>query len=196
VTEVGAQLSPEDSPAASGRRGRLVRRSWLRKALVGALALLTAGFLYSLAAWYPAHELADQENGAAEVVRGFSLALTNFEPSTIDSDFTRLLGYATGQFLAQARATFASQTVRSLVETDEVASRGQVASLFVRLPAHLGHMSFYVEIDTTSVSKEVTKAQFDTIDLLVSLVQTDGAWRVSAVQTVRPGGPLGLSAGG
>ncbi|MHB8682524.1 MAG: hypothetical protein ACYDA2_10585 [Acidimicrobiales bacterium] len=176
-----------------GRRGRLSRPVWPapaggRRWLVPVLALyavvmtvLTIGFAV---AWSNLSSQNDSRATMVTVARDFVLALTNFKPNTVDSDFRAISSYATGQFAQQSNQFFGS-SIRQQLEAAQAQSQGQIRYAYVQdFSGDQGKV--YVEVDQTYANNRVTTPTTDVLQVVLDLTDTSGGWKISAVTVLNP----------
>ncbi|MHB1503343.1 MAG: hypothetical protein ACYCTL_05540 [Acidimicrobiales bacterium] len=165
--------------ATSGRRRFRVGR-------VAVAALLVAGWAGALGfglAWAGQRNLAARTDAVKQVSSDFVMALTNFTPSTVDADFSRVIGFSTGTFSGQAHRFFDSQ-IRQQLETALASSRGQVRHLFVQ-SLQGNDATVYAVVDQTYVNSKTRTPQADTLRLVLGLTDMPVGWRVSTVSVLQ-----------
>ncbi|MHB1584091.1 MAG: hypothetical protein ACYCU7_12955 [Acidimicrobiales bacterium] len=189
-----ADPSPVRAEGASRRRPPAERR---RRRLVALLAVVaglgiagTAGFGV---AWSDLHSEQQGEAQARAAATTFLSALTNFDAKTVDADFGRITGMATGQFAGQARQFFNS-TIRQELENALATSRGQIRGLYVQSYGG-GQASVYGVVDQLYANNKISSPQSDVLRIVVDLTQVGSAWKVADV-TVLEGPTLGAGNGG
>ncbi len=116
----------------------------------------------------------------------FLMSLTNFNPNTVDADFARISGYATGNFANQAHQFFGTK-IRQELETTRAASRGQVRHLFVEsLSARSA--SVYAVVDQTYANAKMGAPNADVLRLVLQLDRAPGSkfWKIADVTVLQP----------
>ncbi|HEX9991854.1 MAG TPA: hypothetical protein VGB14_02900 [Acidimicrobiales bacterium] len=164
-------------PSGPGRRRLLVPLL----AVVAALGLVgTAGF-----AWAWNGERADDaaRAGMASTARDFLVALTNFDGATVDRDFDAIVGYATGDFAAEADRFFGSD-VRAALKEVQAASRGEIRSLYVQdFTGDRGRV--FAVVDQTIANNRFPAPQADELRLDLGLQRSGGSWMVYDVKVLQ-----------
>ena len=184
--DVGGTAAPAARPRhAGGRR-------W-RRALPWALAVLgLVGTLVFGHAWASQNARTGQEAQVRTVSSDFLLALTNFDAKNVDADFTRIQGYATGDFAKQSNQFFGS-TIRQQLEAALASSRGQVRSLYVQSLSD-GQASVYGVVDQTYVNDKMSSPSADQLDIVTDLTDGSSGWKISDVTVLND--PTTTGAGG
>jgi Mce-associated membrane protein len=183
-----------DAPGGASDAGLPRRRRWYRSAAIPwallVLALTAAAIFASL--WQRAQAL---ENRRAEIVSTadhFLAALTTFKAATIESDVTRIRGYAVGDFADQVGQFFGPSTVASIKRAG-VVSVGSVRSVFVQTVN--GSTATVLGVVNESVTNTSTPTpRTEVVRVVVELIQTRSGWRVDKVdvlQTPDQSSPLG-----
>ncbi len=158
-----------------------VSRGALLLVLVTIVSLISA-LIFGLA-WSSDQGYKAQEAQVRSVSSGFLLSLTNFDPKTIDADFSRIQSYATGSFAAQSKQYFNSPIRQELIAAI-ASSRGQIRHLFIESLKHNSAQTYGV-IDQTYVNSKVKVPQTDTLRILLGLTHTSFGWRISTVTVLR-----------
>ena len=186
--DVGGTAAPAARPRhAGGRR-------W-RRALPWALAVLgLVGTLVFGHAWASQNARTGQEAQVRTVSSDFLLALTNFDAKDVDADFSRIQGYATGDFAKQSNQFFGS-TIRTQLEAALASSRGQLRSQYVQSLGN-GQASVYSVVDQTYVNNKMQSPAADELQIVTDLTQVGGAWKVGDVTVLdNASGATGTSSG-
>jgi hypothetical protein len=169
--------------ARRGRRASTGIPRWL----VGVLAV-TAGLGIAFAAlfgiWWNGQRVQSNNRAAAQhTAQNFLIALTNFDSRSINSDFGRITGYATGDFAKQAQQFFGPQ-IRQQLEASQAASRGQISSLYVQ-SATGNNASVYAVVDQTIVNNKFSAPQADELRFVLTLNKLSAGWRVGEVTVLQ-----------
>jgi hypothetical protein len=137
-------------------------------------------------AWSSEHALVQQEAQVRAVSSGFLTALTNFDPGTIDADFSRITGYATGAFLQQAHQFFGTK-IRQQLETARAGSRGEVRHLFIESMS-AGSATVYAVVDQTYANAKMSTPNADVLRVVLQMAKApgSGAWKVANVTVLQP----------
>lgn len=189
TTGTAAGTDPEPSPAdpepaaavappVAGDRRRL---------LVPLLAVLAALGLVGTAAFgwaWNGERRADADQASmAGAAREFLVALTNFDGATVDRDFDTIIGFATGDFAAEADRFFGSD-VRAALKEVQAASRGEIRSLYVQdFSGDRGRV--FAVVDQTIANNRFPAPQADELRLDLGLQRTGGGWRVYDVKVLQ-----------
>ena len=184
--DVGGTAAPAARPRhAGGRR-------W-RRALPWALAVLgLVGTLVFGHAWASQNARTGQEAQVRTVSSDFLLALTNFDARNVDADFTRIQGYATGDFAKQSNQFFGS-TIRTQLEAALASSRGQLRSQYVQSLSG-NQASVYSVVDQTYVNNKMQSPAADELQIVTDLTEVGGTWKVGDVTVLNNGGGASASA--
>lgn len=189
TTGTAAGTDPEPSPAdpepaaavappVAGDRRRL---------LVPLLAVLAALGLVGTAAFgwaWNGERRADADQASmAGAAREFLVALTNFDGATVDRDFDTIIGFATGDFAAEADRFFGSD-VRAALKEVQAASRGEIRSLYVQdFSGDRGRV--FAVVDQTIANNRFPAPHADELRLDLGLQRTGGGWRVYDVKVLQ-----------
>jgi hypothetical protein len=187
--------TPRQAPPPRGGETRSAayggaRLPWIL-AILGLLGTVGFGL-----AWNSARGTGSADGGTAaspqaQDVRSaavaFSKALTNFDGSTIDRDFDRLIGLSTGGFQDQADQFFNTKT-RVALKKAQASSRGEVRQAFVQSISG-AKASVFVVVDQTIANNKSPQPQADTLRMDLTLKATKGTWLVDQVEVLTaPGG--------
>jgi hypothetical protein len=166
------------APGGTGARHRLLVPVL---AVLAALGLAgTAGFAW---AWNGERSADAAQSAMADRARDFLIALTNFDGSTVDADFDRIVAYATGDFAAEADRFFGSD-VRAALKEVQAASRGEIRSLYVQdFDGDQGRV--FAVVDQTIANNRFPAPQADELRLDLGLQHRDGEWKVYDVKVLQ-----------
>ena len=118
------------------------------------------------------------------VASDFLLALTNFSPTSIDSDFRTISTYATGDFAKQSNQFFGS-SIRQQLEQVQAQSQGQLRYVYIQSLSG-NNASVYAEVDQTYANRSLTTPRSDVLQVVLSMVDTTSGWKISAVTVLQP----------
>jgi hypothetical protein len=127
-------------------------------------------------------------SGARNVV----LALTNFDPGTVSSDFTRIQQDSTGTFATQARKYFGT-SIRKELTAAHAASRGKIVDLYVQSVSG-NQATVFAVVDQTYLNSAAKSPVTDVLRLVIGLTDMNGTWKASSVQVLQQ--PVGTSSSG
>ncbi|MHB8439113.1 MAG: hypothetical protein ACYDD4_08115 [Acidimicrobiales bacterium] len=203
-----AVVGGDDSPAAPVRARRApsnwrvpsnratAQPPWLVKALIAiAVVSLVAALCFAIAWNNQRSNDAAAATSRADVTHTatqFLLALTNFRPNTIDADFSKIAGYATGTFAKQSNQFFGSN-IRQQLEAAQAESDGQIRFCYVQT-IQGDQANVYAEVDQTYANAKVTQPIADVLQVVLDETNVNGTWKISAV-TVLPAANSNSSSG-
>jgi hypothetical protein len=174
-----ARERPEGDAARRGLRSVVTGRSFL--AVLAVLGLVgTIGFGL---AWNGERNHDAQASAAKAAGRDFLIALTNFDGKTIDTDFDRIVSYATGAFGQQADQFFGSD-VRKALRERQASSRGEIQSLYLQSYAG-GRARIFAVVDQTIANNQFPAPQSDELRVEVGLTHLSKGWRVYDVRVLQ-----------
>jgi hypothetical protein len=127
------------------------------------------------------------------VASNFLLALTNFSPTNVDSDFRTISTYATGDFAKQSNQFFGS-SIRQQLEQVQAQSQGQLRFVYIQ-SLQGGQASVYAEVDQTYANRQLTQPRSDVLQVVLSMVQRPSGWKISAVTVLQPPSSSGTPTG-
>lgn len=156
--------------------------SWLVPVLmvVTTLALFIA-LLFGLA-WGNLNSQQSAQSDVKNVSRQFLVAYTNFTPKNLDAKFQTLQGLATGNFVNQADQIFGSN-IRQALKQAQVSSEGEIRYLYVQ-SIEGTQASVYAWVDQTAVNNKVPKPFTDTLQMQLTLTDTNQGWRVTGARVL------------
>jgi hypothetical protein len=131
--------------------------------------------------------------------REFAIALTNFDASTIDADFDRILDFATGDFEEEADR-FYDDEIRTQLRDAQATSRSEIRDIYVQsFDGDSG--SVFFTADQTIANNLSPQPITDTLRVELGMVREDGDWKIRTVEVLDapPGAQLdgsGLGAEG
>lgn len=179
-----AATEPAPRSRAAARPVPTTATWWKVVAVIGVLGTIGFGL-----AWRGAQAEAVTEDGVSPAVvemrtaaRDFAIALTNFDASTIDADFDRIVDSATGEFAEEADR-FYDEQIRSDLRDAQASSQSEVTSLYVQ--SYTGDAgSVFVTIDQTVVNNLSPQPVTDTLRIELGMAQVDGDWKVRTVEVL------------
>ncbi len=181
----------DDGPAVPRRPHRTDAPVRVREVILLGVAVLgiAATVLFGLR-WKELHdeEVArqDVETAAGE----FLNALFEWDGATINEDFDRILGFATGEFEEEARLTFADDTMREQIAENQVSERAEQVDVFVQSIQGDDARIFGV-VQIRAANSSLPTPRSDTIRVDFGMVEDGGEWKVYDVN-VLDGPNLGL----
>ena len=189
ATEAGGPDTPSAAPVADAasqppvpaRSGRGVLL--LIVALVALLGLVGTAVFASK--WNGLRHRQDAQHQAETVARQFLTALTNFDATTVDADFGRIISFAAdnSDFAHQAQSTFNSDLGRAF-KTKQASSRGEIHFLFVQGVSGTT-ADVYAVVDQTIFNNSMKAPAADEIRVDVTLQKVKGLWRVSELTVLQ-----------
>ncbi len=201
--EAGTVTSGSGTGSPAVRRGAPARRPapapvWLVPMCLVITALSVVAAVGFAIAWQQrGQSLENSQDNVKRVASDFLLALTNFKPTTIDSDFRTISTYATGNFAEQSNQFFGS-SIRQQLEQVQAESEGQIRYLYIQSLSG-NQASVYAEVDQTYANHELTTARTDDLQVVLSMTDSSSGWKISAVTVLQPpsdtGTPTGNAAG-
>jgi len=131
--------------------------------------------------------------------REFAIALTNFDASTIDADFDRIVDFATGDFAEEADR-FYDEEIRSQLREAQATSRSEIRDIYVQSFAGDTGVVFFTA-DQTVANNLSPQPLTDTLRVELGMARVGGDWKVRTVEVLDapPGAQLdaaGLADGG
>lgn len=185
------------APLSSGETASTSRRSRLRAAVREApvLALVAvlgvAGTIGFGLAWGLGHGGGPQTSAVTTSARNLVIALTNFDPGTVKSDFKQIQADATGSFATQAKQFF-GKSITSELSSADAASRGTVKYLYVQ-SVHGTHATVFAVVTQKYLNKDSSTPIDDTLRLVLGLTDVNGTWKTSSVRVLQQ--PVSASSG-
>jgi hypothetical protein len=188
-----ARSRAPDVDAAPGPAPTLGRAGILLGLVSGvALAGLGGSIAFGVM-WAHDRGAASDQADAHTVASEFLLALTNFGPKTLESDFDRMQALATAPFAAQVRQNMPAQLRTQLVAA-QVQTQGRIKHLWVQ--SYSGSAaSFFGEVDQTFRNNKSPVVHSDTLRVEVDLSKVDGQWKIGQVTTIGSGSAPALPGG-
>jgi Mce-associated membrane protein len=184
-----AAPAPEPAEARPSRGGgdgvRVRELVLLAVAVVG-----IAGTVFFGMRW---KELDDAEAQRTEVEDAAGLFLNDlfeWDGTTIDDDFDRILDHATGEFAEEAQATFNDDEIRQSLRENRAGSRMDELDTFTR-SIDGDEARVFAVVDQTAANQEFPEGRADTVRIEIGMVREDGEWKVFDVNVI-DGLSLGL----
>lgn len=200
--EEEAPSPPPAPPKAPKGRSRAAARPtpstgtvWKVLAVLGVLGTIGFGL-----AWRTAESNAATEDGLAPAVvdmrtagREFAIALTNFDASTIDADFDRIVDFATGDFAEEADR-FYDEEIRSQLRDAQATSRSEIRDIYVQSFSGDTGVVFFTA-DQTVANNLSPQPITDTLRVELGMIRVEGEWKVRTVEVLDapPGSQLDAS---
>lgn len=184
----GKGTTPPRKPAHRSRAAARPTPSagtvWKVLAVLGVIG--TIGFAL---AWRAADGQAATEDGLAPAVvemrttgREFAIALTNFDASTIDADFDRILDFATGDFAEEADR-FYDEEIRTQLRDAQATSRSEIRDIYVQSFDGDTGVVFFVA-DQTVANNLSPQPITDTLRVELGMLRVEGEWKVRTVEVL------------
>jgi Mce-associated membrane protein len=182
--EKSAEEPPPPRSRAAARPTPSAGTVWKVLAVLGILGTIGFGL-----AWRTADSRAATEDGLApEVVdmrtagREFAIALTNFDASTIDADFDRIVDFATGDFAEEADR-FYDEEIRAQLRDAQATSRSEIRDIYVQSFAGDTGVVFFTA-DQTVANNLSPQPITDTLRVELGMARVEGAWKVRTVEVL------------
>ena len=116
--------------------------------------------------------------------------LFEWDGTTIDDDFDRILDHATGQFAEEAQATFNDDDIRQSLRENRAGSRMDELDTFTR-SIDGDEARVFAVVDQTAANQEFPEGRADTVRIEIGMTRVDGEWKVFDVNVI-DGLSLGL----
>ena len=182
VAGVGRLFRRQPGPARTVGSSRAQGPSWLVPVMMVVTTLsLFIALLFGLA-WGSLHSQQTTQNDVKNVARQFLVAYTNFTPKNLDAKFQTLQNLATGNFVTQADQIFGSN-IRQALKQAQVSSEGEIRYLYVQSIGGT-QASLYAWVDQTAVNNKVPKPFTDTLQMQLTLVDTNQGWKVTGARVL------------
>ena len=107
----------------------------------------------------------------------FLTALLEFDGSTINEDFDRILEFGTGEFLLEAEDFYADPELRQALSENQVASRWEPKDIYVQSVEGDTARVFAVG-DQTIANNQTPEPVRDEIRIELGMTHEDGEWKV------------------
>ena len=131
-----------------------------------------------------------QQDQVKAVAARLLVGLSNFDPTTIDSDVRTLKGLAVGRFASDVSNVFTPARVDQIKKL-KVTSSGKIRSVFVQNISGGNASAFAVVDETTDNSASAPKTE--TVRFDIALINTKDGWKIENVEILQsPGETPGL----
>ena len=188
VDETGAEQESDES--TSGKRGMVARTRGFAtarwKGLLLSVVLLAAaafaGVMY-LTSFRPS-QLTDaaSEQAVVDAASSSTLALLSYSPETLDRDMERAKTLTTGDFQTYY-TKFTAEVVAPAVRERGITAGAQVLNAAV-MEMHPDNAKVLLFLNQETASKDRPEPSLATSSVVVSIIKTDGEWRISALDPV------------
>ncbi|HEY8060092.1 MAG TPA: hypothetical protein VID94_15120 [Acidimicrobiales bacterium] len=180
-----AEAEPTEPRA---RRDEGVR---LRELVLLAVAVLgIAGTVFFGVRWKELDDAEAQRTEVEDAAGQFLNDLFEWDGTTIDDDFDRILDHATGQFAEEAQATFNDDDIRQSLRENRAGSRMDELDTFTR-SIDGDEARVFAVVDQTAANQEFPEGRADTVRIEIGMTRVDGEWKVFDVNVI-DGLSLGL----
>jgi Mce-associated membrane protein len=149
-----------------------------------------AGTVLFYVRWKDLDDQQAQQTEVEDAAQEFLQALFTWDGTTIDADFDRILGYATGDFEQEAQSTFNDDEIRQALRENRAGSRADELDTFVR-SIEGDEARVFAVVDQTAANQEFPEGRSDTVRIEIGMTLEDGEWKVFDVN-VLDGLSLGL----
>jgi Mce-associated membrane protein len=157
------------------------RRSWRRPTpLMLLIAILVAAVLAQSVLIFRGNDSDRVRDEVRDTAGRFVAILTTYNSNTLESQRTRVLALATGQFRRQYAELTGASFLAALRET-QADAKGTADRLAV-LDVNGDDATVLAVVRITTTNKDLKTPRVDSQLLEVSLVRTTGGWKVDAVQ--------------
>jgi Mce-associated membrane protein len=183
-------VGESEEPAAPEARqdAAAVRPRELLLLFVAVLGI--AGTVFFFLRWNDLNDQEQQRDEVEDSAKEFLQALFEWDGTTIDADFDRILTFATGDFEQEAQSTFNDDEIRQSLRENRAASRVAELDTFVR-SLDGDEARVFAVVDQTAANREFPDGRADTVRVEIGLTRVDGEWKVFDVN-VLDGLSLGL----
>jgi hypothetical protein len=180
-----AEAEPTEPRA---RRDEGVR---LRELVLLAVAVLgIAGTVFFGVRWKELDDAEAQRTEVEDAAGQFLNDLFEWDGTTIDDDFDRILDHATGEFAEEAQATFNDDDIRQSLRENRAGSRMDELDTFTR-SIDGDEARVFAVVDQTAANQEFPEGRADTVRIEIGMTRVDGEWKVFDVNVI-DGLSLGL----
>ncbi|MET0665519.1 MAG: hypothetical protein ABW008_08160 [Acidimicrobiales bacterium] len=176
----------ETRPSHSGGDGVRVREL----VLLAVAVLGIAGTVFFGMRWKELDDAQAQRTEVEDAAGLFLNDLFEWDGTTIDDDFDRILDHATGEFAEEAQATFNDDEIRQSLRENRAGSRMDELDTFTR-SIDGDEARVFAVVDQTAANQEFPEGRADTVRIELGMVHEDGEWKVFDVNVI-DGLSLGL----
>jgi hypothetical protein len=163
----------------------------LRELVLLAVAVLgIAGTVFFGVRWKELDDAEAQRTEVEDAAGQFLNDLFEWDGTTIDDDFDRILDHATGEFAEEAQATFNDDEIRQSLRENRAGSRMDELDTFTR-SIDGDEARVFAVVDQTAANQEFPEGRADTVRIELGMVHEDGEWKVFDVNVI-DGLSLGL----
>ncbi len=149
-----------------------------------------AGMVFFGLRWKDLRDAEAERDEVEDAAAVFLNSLFEWDGTTIDADFDRILDHATGEFAEEAQATFNDDEIRQSLRENRAGSRMDELDTFTR-SVDGDQARVFAVVDQTAANAEFPEGRSDTVRVEIGLVHEGGEWRVFDVN-VLDGLSLGL----
>lgn len=170
------------------------RRRPTRARILGVVPWAVAGVAAAAAVtfailWVDARGGDQEQEEVVESAREFLLALTNFNPQSIEQDVEEIRSSAVGQFAEEVEATFSEERIQA-VRASEAVSTGRVQSVFIQ-SLEGTTASVFAVVRQTIINRSLPAPRVDVLRVELGMIETADGWRVNSVEILQsPGAGL------
>jgi hypothetical protein len=127
--------------------------------------------------WKDLHDTEQARQDVETSASQFLNAMFEWDGATINEDFDRILGFATGDFEEEARATFADDATRQDLAANQASERADDVDVFVQsIEGDDARVFGVVQLRAANASLPTPRA--DTVRVDVGMTRVDGEWKV------------------
>ncbi|HEY8057560.1 MAG TPA: hypothetical protein VID94_02360 [Acidimicrobiales bacterium] len=181
-------LSESEPTEPRARRDDGVR---VRELVLLAVAVLgIAGTVFFGVRWKELDDAEAQRTEVEDAAGQFLNDLFEWDGTTIDDDFDRILDHATGEFAEEAQATFNDDDIRQSLRENRAGSRMDELDTFTR-SIEGDEARVFAVVDQTAANQEFPEGRADTVRIEIGMTRVDGEWKVFDVNVI-DGLSLGL----
>ncbi|WP_078310511.1 MULTISPECIES: hypothetical protein [unclassified Mycobacterium] len=176
-------VSDSDAPSLDDEKGSPSAVTWVRYAVIGAVAAILVGALVfsGVVGWkvWQQHQIDAAGEQAQEIAVPFTEVLTSIDTNSVDENFRQILNGSTGDL--KNEFTKASVQLRQLLIDNKAAAHGKVVNSAIQYKSP-DKVVLLMMVDQSITNTQRPDPRIDRSRMKITMEKIDGRWLASKLE--------------